>query len=329
MDLQQITQVLLAEELDYALLQQAALDYRALLTKHSLFKTQAEEAKTDIHLESGKAIGSTWAALCIDDLLRTKRFVKGVYEAVKSLLDEGKASVEILYAGSGPFATLVLPLTTIFREDQVRIRALEINPASGQHLKQLIGALGIEGYFRSIEQVDASCYQIPNANEIDILLSETMQRGLEKEPQVAIMYNLVPQLREDVILIPEKIELSLGTLRYQGQPPTQVVYNSIINIFSLDKERILKQRAIDLADGSLQFPSRQYQITRPEFPASHRLALFTQITVFGQEELGPGESGITLPIPLSALQQIEKEEFVVEWAYEMGSNPGMRFREVI
>jgi len=329
LNLLELTQVFLAAELDYVQLQRAAQAYREILTKQANFQEQSEDSRRDVRLTSGKAIGSTWAALCIDDLLRTKRFIKGVYTAVQSLLEGGKTSVEILYAGCGPFATLVLPLTTVFREDQVRIRALEINPASCLHLEKLIHNLGIEGYFQSIEQVDASCYQIPKAGEVDILLSETMQRGLEKEPQVAIMYNLVPQLREDAILIPERINLSIGTLGYQGPQPSPAIYNWIINAFTLDKENVLKQRATQLIDEGIHFPSRQYQITKSQFPATHRLVLLTQITIYGQEELGPGESGITLPINLFALQQIEKEEFDVEWTYEMGSNPGIRFKEVI
>ena len=62
--------------------------------------------REDIHLANGKALGTSWAARCVDDIIRTKKFVAGVYQAVQKLLNEyPEKTVHILYAGTGPFAT--------------------------------------------------------------------------------------------------------------------------------------------------------------------------------------------------------------------------------
>ncbi len=326
MNIHQVTQVLIAEELDFAKLQQAVVAYRNFLTQEDHLIGLTEEFRMDIELDSGKAIGTAWAALCIDDLVRTKRFVKGLCEAVRAVLATKEGPVVILYAGTGPFAALALPLTTMFRVDQIRIRALEINPLSCQYLERLLDSLAVAGYFESIKQVDASHYQIPAPKDIDILLSETMQRGLEKEPQVAIMQNLVPQLREDVILIPERIELSIGTILYPNGTLTQMVHQSFFPVFVLDQDGIREHHQ---ADGGTVFPSRQYKLSKIQLAHSRNLVLLTHISVFGREKLTPGESGITLPVKLPSLQQDGEEEVLIELTYEGGQNPGMRFRELL
>lgn len=326
MDLHKIAQILIAEDLDFAELQQAVVAYRKLLTQQNQLISSSEETRTDIELDTGRAIGTTWAARCIDDLVRTKRFVKGLYEAVRQVLNEKEGPVVILYAGTGPFATLALPLTTLFREDQIQIRALEINPISCQCLSRLLVTLDVEGYFESIEQVDASNYQIPQADTIDILLSETMQRGLEKEPQVAIMYNLVPQLRQNILMIPEKIELSIGTILYSEESSLQVEYQSFFPVFRLSADGIRKHQ---FSGKNLTFPTRQYKLTKAQLAHSKNLVLLTHISVFGREKLTPGESGITLPVKLPRLQQLGKKEVIIELAYAIGNNPGMRFREIV
>lgn len=326
MDLHQITQVLLAEDLDFAELRSAVVAYRELLTQQNQLIDVNEESRMDIELDTGRAIGTTWAALCIDDLVRTKRFVKGLYEAVKDLLSKKEGPVVILYAGTGPFATLALPLTSVFREDQIRIRALEINPVSCECLSKLIENFTVGGFFESIEQVDASLYQVPAPDTVDILLSETMQRGLEKEPQVAILHNLVPQLRSDLILIPERIELSLGTIVYPEPSTVEVKYQAFFPVFALDKEGIRKHH---FAGAGLQFLPQQYQLTSSQLAHAQKLVLLTHISVFGREKLTPGESGITLPVQLPSLEQHKGKEVSIELGYEGGKNPGMRFREIL
>ncbi|MGK0387006.1 MAG: hypothetical protein ACI849_001626 [Patiriisocius sp.] len=69
---------------------------------------------TNIHpvaIDGGIALSSQHAIDCLHDILRTTRFIKGVYLAI---LDAQKqfpnTRLEIVYAGCGPVATLILPL---------------------------------------------------------------------------------------------------------------------------------------------------------------------------------------------------------------------------
>ena len=117
-----------------------------------------------------------------------------------------------MYAGTGPFATLITPLTTLFSSDQLQVTLLELNPVSFQKIQQVVQQMEIGAYVRRIVQTDATTYQIPADEQIDILLSETMQNALKREQQVPIIYNLLQQIDYEVILIPEVIELQLAVM---------------------------------------------------------------------------------------------------------------------
>lgn len=117
--LRDITSVLLADELDFADLHQAIQDFRVFLLDLTQLSLEGDHLRNDVHSSGGIAIGTEWAARCIDDMLRTKRFVKGLAEAIDDQLSRGKKPVELLYAGSGPFATLALPLLTIYAPEEL------------------------------------------------------------------------------------------------------------------------------------------------------------------------------------------------------------------
>jgi hypothetical protein len=127
-----ISDVIIAEEINF-------LDLRDKLHEmKSLFKTIAElddqdpNFTKDVHHETGKAIGPRWAELCIDDMMRTKRFSKGAYHAITETLKHKKDGkpVTLLYVGTGPYATLVMHLTTKFKPEELQFIFVEVNPLS-------------------------------------------------------------------------------------------------------------------------------------------------------------------------------------------------------
>ncbi len=321
----EVANVLLREELDYLELSESINKYRSVLTEISELHLEDEGSRNDIHLSTGKAIGSTWAAMCIDDMLRTKRFIKGIDKAIKQVLGKGKRPIEILYAGSGPFAALILPLTTRYTEEEIRIRVLEINKNSCRHLEKLISELDLLDYIESIENVDATKYVVKTSERIDILLSETMQRGLEKEQQVSIVLNLLNQLNEGVIVIPEKIELNLGVIEYVGSDSVQKNYRSIANVFELSKKELKKYKTSSDQFGQIEFPKNEVEILRDNVGEDDQLAIFTEIQIYEDEKLTINESGLTLPIIIQDLNNKMREDQVLQIGYEIGSNPGLKY----
>ena len=127
-------------------------------------------------------------------------------------------------------------------------------------------------------------------------------------------------------MIPEKIELSIGTILYPEESSLQFEYQSFFPVFRLSMDGIRKHQ---LSGKDLTFPIRQYKLTQAQLAHSKNLVLLTHISVFGREKLTPGESGITLAVKLPSLQQRGEQEVVIELVYEGGKDPGMRFREVI
>nr|WP_199082367.1 hypothetical protein [Pedobacter sp. ASV19] len=95
-----------------------------------------------------------------------------------------------------------------FEPSQVQFTLLEINQNSYDKLATLLEELELMPYVRRMELTDASTYQIKD-KDIAIILSETMNLTLFKEPYVSIMLNLGPQLDEEVIYIPQEVEVTV------------------------------------------------------------------------------------------------------------------------
>jgi hypothetical protein len=97
--LHQITQTLLRPEDHYDELTQAIADLKRLFLVIAGLDIDSFQHRQDIHLPSGKAIGPVWAALCIQEFFRTKRFLRGVYLGIQSALAQfPDRPIHILYA---------------------------------------------------------------------------------------------------------------------------------------------------------------------------------------------------------------------------------------
>jgi len=167
----------------------------------------SDESATDINLSQGIAISSKLAAQCFTDYLRTHRFMLGTYLCTQKLLNQKTKPVRILYAGTGPYATIVLPLLYLLTKEEISITAIEINHDSYAAAKHLIRKLKKEEYFDSFLLTDAITYN-PN-KEFDIIISETMDKALTREPQLAIFSNLINYLSANGNLIPECIKVDI------------------------------------------------------------------------------------------------------------------------
>lgn len=184
----------------------------------------------DTFLSEGVAINPKAAAYCIKDYQRSVVFIRGVHAALLALfsrrnnnlagkqnIDEypndsahgkARAPVKVLYAGCGPFATLLLPLLHLFKPSDLEIHLIDIHQQSLDSVAHLLEQLGLSDYKITMVQADACTYQHPAP--LDLIIVETMQKALEQEPQYAVTKNLAKQLAEHGLFIPEKITIELA-----------------------------------------------------------------------------------------------------------------------
>ena len=327
----EITDVILAEEINFLDLSTSLSQLKSIFIEVSELDTSSPEYKEDIYHSNGKAIGTEWAAMCVNDLFRTKRFSKGVFNAVKSLISKKQGKpVTLLYVGPGPFATLVSPLITKFSSKEIQLILVEVNPFTLEALKKTIKNLSIEDYIKEIILGDASQLQLKNTSEIDILLLECLQLALVKEQQVAITYNLIPQLKKDVVLIPEEIKLSIGLINSKKDMERMTNldenyvsnhYKEINTVFHLNIKEIHKNYLNHLVP--IAFPEITTLLTEEDKKNYDQIVIATDITVFGDEKITMNQTSLTMPYKIGETNKIEDKKGLTS-KYEISENPSLK-----
>ena len=320
-DLAHILDVLLDNDTGGDLLSETLDLYRDILLTASGIDLGGELEMGCIQTGAGVAIGTTWAALCIDDVLRTKRFVSGLYHAIKTVADRRAGPVHVLYAGTGPWATLALPLTSRFSPEELRLTLIEINDGSYDSVQRTINHLGLEDYVEEYIQTDAATHVISGKTPVDVMLSETMQYCLIDEMQVPIVLNLMAQLPPETIMVPERITLQLGVL---NDDKTQFVNRNLGTVFTLDRASLA---AYTPKNNNLDFPTFRLAVPQLGDSADGPLAILTTIDVFGDHRLTHYESGLTFPQIIGEYPSVNNPLSAIDFTYHLEPSPllGMRF----
>ena len=265
----------------------------------------------DSFLDSGVAINPRAAAHCITDYRRSVVFIRAVNAAIITASERfPDTPIRILYAGCGPFATLLLPLLGNFKPGELAVHLLDIHQRSVDSVRQLIADFGFDDHCINIVQADASRYQHPGT--LHLIVAETMQKSLEQEPQFAITANLAPQLCPRGIYIPKKIEVQLCLAHLDREVEIFKLLNRV------DHEALVKAgRRYPLATVLTLLPKQaaaqlraarpnestgklELKPTRIEIPSVEQLEffdalLFTRIQVFEHYQLSDYEAEISLP----------------------------------
>jgi hypothetical protein len=317
--LKKITQILLADESSYLEIRNACGSLLEFFYQVSEFDNEDPVNQQHIQSKAGQAVSPEAAAVCIRDFMRTRVFMRGLKEAVSTKLQANPdKAVTVLYAGTGPFATLLIPLVTIFSSTQLQMLLVDINPASIAYLNRIIAYFKLESYVLQVVQTDAVTYNIPSGLQPGIILSETMMPSLKKEPQVSVFANLVSQCPQ-AILVPESIEVS--AVLNIGKMDDEIRFIPLETLLVFTKEAALKMAA-EQQTGTAVFPVTRLQVQKPPLPNYSRLALLTNIRVFNKHTLNFKESSLTIPQFVYNLHTIHKWPAVFNLQYQIFPVPG-------
>ncbi|MEM9680262.1 MAG: hypothetical protein AAF901_08045 [Bacteroidota bacterium] len=314
----EITSEYLQETIDYQKLFNTSKAYKTFLSDLSDQEFDTKTGRDDIHFENGKAIGALWAVMCIDDIMRTRQFIRGIDKAIEEKLNT-HTSIDILYAGTGPFATLLLPLMLRYPKEHINYTFMEINRLSLNTLKRVISTLGMDDYNITFLQEDASQYKLTGSLP-DIIVSETMQNALANEQQVPIFLNLMRQAKSDTVFIPEKIEISLGLKRadISFENLQREDYHKAEKIFEVSRDALI----INNSDTpSTEFQKTTTVLSEEQLEGHERLMLFTEIQVYQDEVIRLNESGLTIPLPIKSIPRHAGHSLTVNTQYKIGSTP--------
>jgi len=271
----------------------------------------------DILLPSGKAISPSAAAHCLLELKRTAIFLRGIKKAIDQKLDNNDRAITILYAGCGPYGTLISPLFTLYKAENIKVSMLDINQTSLHAIEILINKLDLEDFVDEYILADASDYKINK--DYDIVISETMQACLNNEPQVTIMQNLIPQMKDKAIFIPQKITID-AYLRNPGKWDDNTSQRVGIESKFLKKLFSVDRYSLD---------SGKYRATvniPDNLDGFIELMLHTIIVVYEDEILKVNNCSLTMPIKYYEFK--EKYAGSIEFWYSFLPQPNIKCKVV-
>ncbi len=289
----------------------------------------------DALLKDGVAISPAAAAHCINDTQRSVVFIRAVYAAIKAAQARfSQGPVEILYAGCGPFATLLLPLLGRFDTNELTVHLLDIHQRSLDSVGLLISDFGLQAHRISCSQGDACDYQHPTRPHV--IIAETMQKSLEQEPQFAVTANLAPQLHPQGIFIPQQIEVDLCLAKLKEETASVArgdTLDSDALIANGKRHRLatalclipeqaasLLQQASKNSAGLLELSPIHLTMPAAADLSDFDPVLFTRVQAFEQHQLLDYESEITLPLRCTELTPLRAGERF-QMNFQLGNYP--------
>ena len=288
---------------------------RQLVERHSRLAMDRQDGLRDgeSFLPSGWAISPVQAGLCAREPYRSAAFIQGLALAVRQQLElNGGRPVRVLYAGCGPFALLALPVMAVLGARQVRFSILDVHAETLAYARELIATLNLDGCVDAYVCADAAAYRIPAGAMPDVIVSETMNTALGKEPQVAILRNLHAQAPA-AALLPAAVTVHLGLdRRAPGEPCTDWG-----RVFALDADALRawrEEQGDSLPAASIRLPEVLEQAPR----------LLTRIRVHGDIFLGDHDCSLSLPLALPG-KPVLAGGSVLDFHYRLGGQPGLMF----
>jgi hypothetical protein len=156
-ELKRLTDILLNDETTWIELRQCLHSMDDLFKQLNKFDVYNENvSKQHKFLDTGSAISPWAAAMCLFDIVRTKLFVKGIIQAIKSFIkSSSKRPIQVLDAGCGPNALLSILTAQYFTEEDVQFHLIDIHEKNLTAAKMLINNLALNANFGDFTLADA------------------------------------------------------------------------------------------------------------------------------------------------------------------------------
>lgn len=182
---------------------------------------------------------------------------------------------------------LLLPYLAAFPAAPVHATLLDIHADNIAAVQKLVDLLQLKGRVVALERADATCWTAPEGQFFDLIISETMNTLLRREPQVWIFSHLQQYLKADGDLIPQKICLQAWLAVEQKRG---VADFRLGDLFTLDRDvaRRLFQGDHALLSGEIPLPDN--------CPEHDCLKLTTDIKVYRDYWLRENQSSLNMPV---------------------------------
>lgn len=229
---------------------------------------------------------------CLRDRIRTKKFLRGVAEAVATL-EDGRAIIRVCDAGCG--AVPVQAMYAAFVSPRVQATCIEINEYSAHIARNVVASFGLQDRI-TIVQGDATTFQCDN--QFDLLVSETMHAALTAEPMAQIMSHLHPFVAPGGIILPSTITVRAAVMRagaYERPKGFARLYGDAQYYVEPDWQTIVTYRPGDALD------TIEFTIPMPERAEGEYVVVINSEVDIGDQHLAPYQSLITTPQALREL----------------------------
>jgi len=301
-----------------------------LLVERSDFHIEAgrDIASGETRTDNGLAISPTMAALCLREPVRTAAFIRGAAQAIRDKCSVTDRPLRVLYAGCGPYAPLVIPLMSLFPSRMAQYTLLDLHARSLESSRAIVHALGFSGHVSGYVHEDACSYSIPDHQKPDIIISETMNACLDKEPLVAIACRLLDQA-PDAVILPSRVgidaclmdvskEFRLLESDHVGELPKPRRDRVFLGrVFELNAENARSWASMNVD----RLPANRIFIPSP-LEERYQAMLLTRVQVYGKIELRDYDSSISCPRPVRGAMPIRGGE-VLQFYYRLAQEPAL------
>lgn len=292
---------------------------RQILTRNRPEFLNHRNMMTPTRLNSGEALTPWHASMCMEDRTRTAAFIRGSVKAVEHTLSVcAERPLHLVEAGCGPLGTLALPLLARFSKEELVISLIDLHQESIDCMTAMLDHFGFLPRTRQLICGDATTVSLKTP--VHLVLTETMNSALTREPQVAITRALLKK-NPGATLIPQSIRIDVAMVDTAAEishfPPKAGKRTIVAPVFELNR-----RTAIELPETNGMLPAAT--VTLPEhLPPQFTPCFTTTIFVFDGVETADYDTQISHPVPLHQQGQAIPSGATIRFSYMMGDEPGL------